>query len=67
MFTIEPAEEGKTGLEFVNLLKEVNIPEFILSVEKGFKEAMKNGPLVEVFEMDAMVLPLKMVYFMEVL
>jgi len=59
VFTIEPAEEGKTGLEFVNLIKGGNIPrEFIPSIEKGFKEAMKNGPLAG-FEMDAMRVTLK--------
>ncbi|MDA7707675.1 elongation factor G [Flavobacteriaceae bacterium] len=53
-FTMEPAEEGKSGLEFINKIKGGNIPrEFIPSVEKGFKEAMKNGPLAG-FEMDAM-------------
>jgi elongation factor G len=53
-FTMEPAEEGKPGLEFINKIKGGNIPrEFIPSVEKGFKEAMKNGPLAG-FEMDAM-------------
>ena len=59
VFTIEPAEDGKTGLEFINLIKGGNIPrEFIPSVEKGFKEAMKNGPLAG-FEMDAMKVTLK--------
>ena len=54
VFTIEPAEDGKSGLEFINLIKGGNIPrEFIPSVEKGFKDAMKNGPLAG-FEMDAM-------------
>ena len=44
--TIEPAEEGKVGLEFVNVIKGGNVPkEFVPSVEKGFKEAMKNGVL----------------------
>ena len=53
-FVMEPAEEGKAGLEFINKIKGGNIPrEFIPSVEKGFKEAMKNGPLAG-FEMDAM-------------
>ncbi len=43
---VEPAAEGKEGLEFVNEIKGGNIPkEFIPSVEKGFKEAMLNGPL----------------------
>ncbi len=59
VFTIEPAEEGKSGLEFVNAVKGGNVPkEFIPSVEKGFKEAMKNGPLAG-FEMDSMKITLK--------
>lgn len=59
VFTMEPAEEGKTGLEFVNVIKGGNIPkEFVPSVEKGFKEAMKNGPMAG-FEMDAMKVTLK--------
>jgi elongation factor G len=59
VFTIEPAEEGKSGLEFVNEVKGGNVPkEFIPSVEKGFKEAMKNGPLAG-FEMDSMKITLK--------
>ncbi|MCK0160636.1 elongation factor G [Allomuricauda sp. F6463D] len=59
VFTMEPAEEGKSGLEFVNSIKGGNIPkEFIPSVEKGFKEAMKNGPLAG-FEMDSMKITLK--------
>jgi elongation factor G len=58
-FVMEPAEDGKTGLEFINKIKGGNIPrEFIPSVEKGFKEAMKNGPLAG-FEMDAMKVTLK--------
>ncbi len=44
----------KTGLEFINSVKGGNIPrEFIPSVEKGFKESMKNGVLAG-FPMDAM-------------
>ena len=40
VFTIEPAEEGKTGLEFVNLIKGGNVPkEYIPAVEKGFKDS----------------------------
>ena len=59
VFTMEPAEEGKTGLEFINEIKGGNIPkEYIPSIEKGFKEAMKNGPLAG-FEMDAMKITLK--------
>ena len=60
VFTMEPAsEETKAGLEFVNVIKGGNIPkEYIPSVEKGFKEAMKNGPLAG-FEMDSMKITLK--------
>ena len=58
VFRMEPAEEGKVGLEFVNEIKGGNIPkEYVPSVEKGFKEAMKNGPLAG-FEMDAMKITL---------
>lgn len=54
IFRISPAEEGKSGLEFVNEVKGGNIPkEYIPSVEKGFKEAMKNGPLAG-YEVEAM-------------
>ncbi|MFN4300106.1 MAG: elongation factor G [Thermaurantimonas sp.] len=46
IFRLEPAEEGKSGLEFINEVKGGNVPkEYIPAVEKGFKEAMKNGPL----------------------
>lgn len=46
IFRMEPAEEGKEGLVFVNAVKGGNIPkEFVPSVEKGFKEAMSNGVL----------------------
>ena len=59
VFTLEPAEEGKSGLEFVNAVKGGNIPkEFIPAVEKGFKQAMVNGPLAG-FEMDSMKVTLK--------
>jgi elongation factor G len=43
---IEPAEDGKQGLEFIDQVKGGNIPrEYIPSVEKGFKNALTNGPL----------------------
>ncbi|MEM1338293.1 MAG: elongation factor G [Bacteroidota bacterium] len=59
VFTMEPAEEGKAGLEFVNMIKGGNVPkEYIPSVEKGFKQAMQNGPLAG-FEMDSMKITLK--------
>jgi elongation factor G len=59
VFTLEPTEEGKVGLEFVNEIKGGNIPkEYIPSVEKGFRDSMKNGPLAG-FEVDAMKVILK--------
>ena len=43
---IGPGDEGKEGLEFVNQIVGGSIPrEFIPAVEKGFREAMKNGAL----------------------
>ncbi|MGM5470538.1 elongation factor G [Flavobacteriaceae bacterium LMO-SS05] len=54
VFTLSPADEGKTGLEFISEIKGGNIPkEFIPSIEKGFKQAMVNGPLAG-YEVDAM-------------
>jgi len=59
VFTIEPAQEAKAGLEFENKIKGGNVPkEFIPAIEKGFKEAMKNGPLAG-FEMDSMKVTIK--------
>ncbi|WP_372746763.1 elongation factor G [Lutibacter sp.] len=53
-FIMEPAEAGQVGLVFVNEIKGGNVPkEYIPSIEKGFKMAMKNGPLAG-FEMDSM-------------
>ncbi|MCD8313617.1 MAG: elongation factor G [Bacteroidales bacterium] len=43
---VGPADEGVTGLQFIDQVKGGNIPkEFIPSVEKGFKSAMANGVL----------------------
>ena len=43
---IGPGDEGKEGLEFVNQIVGGSIPrEFIPAVEKGFRDAMKNGAL----------------------
>ena len=43
---IAPADEGQTGLQFIDEVKGGNVPkEFIPSVEKGFKSAMANGVL----------------------
>ena len=59
VFTLEPAEEGKVGLEFINEIKGGNIPkEYIPSVEKGFRDSMKNGPLAG-FEVDSMKVTLR--------
>lgn len=59
VFELGPADEGKEGLQFVNEIKGGNIPkEYIPSVEKGFKEAMKSGPLAG-YEVDSMKVILK--------
>ena len=43
---ISPVDSDAEGLQFVNEIKGGNIPkEYIPSVEKGFKNAMANGPL----------------------
>ena len=53
-FEMSPREDGKEGLEFVNSIVGGAIPrEFIPAVEKGFKSAMKNGPLAG-FPIEAM-------------
>jgi elongation factor G len=45
-FKVGPRTDGNDGLEFINSVKGGRIPkEFIPSVEKGFKEAMKTGVL----------------------
>ena len=59
VFSLEPSKDDTPGLDFVDLIKGGNIPkEFIPSVEKGFKEGMKNGPLAG-FEIDSMKVTLK--------
>ena len=43
---VGPIDEGKTGLQFNDLVKGGNIPrEYIPSVQKGFENAMQNGVL----------------------
>jgi elongation factor G len=43
---IGPGDDGKEGLEFINQIVGGSIPrEFIPAVEKGFRDAMKNGAL----------------------
>jgi len=54
-----PAEDGIRGLQFINEIKGGNIPkEFIPSIEKGFTEAMSNGPLAG-FPVDSLKVILK--------
>jgi elongation factor G len=56
---IAPADEGIRGLQFVNEIRGGNVPkEYIPSVEKGFREAMVNGPLAG-FPLDSLKVVLK--------
>lgn len=51
---VEPADVGFVGLQFINEVKGGNVPkEYVPSVEKGFKAAMKNGVLAG-FTMDSL-------------
>ena len=53
-FEIGPAEKGVEGLQFTDKIKGGNIPkEFVPSVQKGFQNAMLNGPLAG-YEMDSL-------------
>jgi elongation factor G len=59
VFELMPADEGIRGLQFINDVKGGNIPkEYIPSVEKGFREAMCNGPLAG-FPLDSLKVILK--------
>ncbi len=59
IFEIGPADEGVSGLQFVDEVKGGNIPrEYIPAVEKGFKSAMSNGVLAG-YEVQAMKIVLK--------
>jgi elongation factor G len=59
VFELGPADEGKIGLEFINEIKGGNVPrEFVPAIEKGFKAAMKNGPLAG-FEVEGIKVVLK--------
>jgi elongation factor G len=54
-----PTDDGIRGLQFVNEIRGGNIPkEYIPSVEKGFTEAMQNGPLAG-FPLDSLKVVLK--------
>ena len=61
IFEMEPADADfkGPGLQFIDAVKGGRIPkEFIPSVEKGFREAMKAGPLAG-FKMDTLKVTLK--------
>ncbi len=58
-FDLSPADENVRGLQFVNEVKGGHIPkEYIPSIEKGFREAMVNGPLAG-FPLDNLKVVLK--------
>jgi elongation factor G len=58
-FEMAPADENVRGLQFINDVKGGHIPkEYIPSIEKGFKEAMVNGPLAG-FPLDSLKIILK--------
>ncbi|WP_092435993.1 elongation factor G [Williamwhitmania taraxaci] len=57
--SIGAADEGVTGLQFVDELKGGNIPkEFVPSIKKGFESSMKNGVLAG-YPIDSMKVTLK--------
>jgi len=54
-----PGDSGITGLQFIDKLKGGNVPrEFVPAVEKGFREAMRNGVLAS-FPMENLKVTLK--------
>jgi elongation factor G len=58
-FDLSPADANVRGLQFVNEVKGGHIPkEYIPSIEKGFREAMVNGPLAG-FPLDNLKVVLK--------
>jgi elongation factor G len=58
-FDLAPADKDVRGLQFVNEIKGGHIPkEYIPSIEKGFREAMVNGPLAG-FPLDSLKVVLK--------
>jgi elongation factor G len=58
-FELMPADKNMRGLQFVNEVKGGHIPkEYIPSIEKGFREAMANGPLAG-FPLDSLKVVLK--------
>jgi len=58
-FDLAPADLNVRGLQFINEVKGGHIPkEYIPSIEKGFREAMANGPLAG-FPLDSLKVVLK--------
>ena len=58
-FDLAPADINVRGLQFINEVKGGHIPkEYIPSIEKGFREAMVNGPLAG-FPLDSLKVVLK--------
>jgi elongation factor G len=56
---LSPADDEIRGLQFINAIKGGNIPkEYIPSVEKGFREAMSNGPIAG-FPLESLKVTLK--------
>jgi elongation factor G len=54
-----PGDSGVSGLQFIDQVKGGNVPrEFIPAVEKGFKEAIRNGVLAS-FPMESLKVTLK--------
>jgi elongation factor G len=59
VFELSPAEKGVSGLVFIDEVKGGNIPrEYMPSIEKGFREAMRNGILAG-FAMDSLQVTIK--------
>ena len=58
-FELSPADVNVRGLQFINEVKGGHIPkEYIPSIEKGFREAMVNGPMAG-FPLDSLKVVLK--------
>ena len=58
-FNLAPADANVRGLQFINEVKGGHIPkEYIPAIEKGFREAMVNGPLAG-FPLDSLKVVLK--------
>ena len=54
IFEIGPADEGKMGLQFEDVVKGGNIPkEYMPAIQKGFESSMTNGPMAG-FPLDSM-------------